>query len=71
MQVNEDVEDEVVADVIWSAMIDEGNDCNDNRLRGKSRSLYGLENLSTGGRQEPNAISSGALEKYTAHCCDV
>ena len=26
-------------------------------MRGKSQSLYGLENLSTGGRQEPNAIS--------------
>ena len=27
--LNEDVEDEVVADVILSAMIDEGNDCDD------------------------------------------
>ena len=26
------VDDEVVADVIWSAMIDEGDDCDDNRL---------------------------------------
>ena len=32
MHLNEDVEDEVVADVIWSAMIDEGDDYNDNRL---------------------------------------
>ena len=30
MHPNEDVEDEAVADVICSAMIDEGNDCNDN-----------------------------------------
>ena len=31
MHPNEDVEDKVVADVIWSAMIDEGDDCNDFR----------------------------------------
>ena len=29
MHLNEDVEDEVVADVILSAMINEGNDCDD------------------------------------------
>ena len=29
MHPNENVEDEVVADVISSAMIDEGNDCDD------------------------------------------
>ena len=29
MHPNEDVEDEVVADVISSAMIDEGDDCDD------------------------------------------
>ena len=29
MHLNEDVEDEVVADVISSAMIDEGDDCDD------------------------------------------
>ena len=29
MHPNEDVEDEVVADVISSAMIDEGEDCDD------------------------------------------
>ena len=29
MHPNEDVEDEVVADVTLSAMIDEGNDCDD------------------------------------------
>ena len=32
MHPNEDVEDKAVADVIGSAMIDEGNDCNENRL---------------------------------------
>ena len=32
MHPNEDVEDKVVADVILSAMIDEGNDGNDFRL---------------------------------------
>ena len=31
MHPNEDVEDEAVADIISSAMIDEGNDCNDFR----------------------------------------
>ena len=29
MHPNEDVDDEVLADVIWSAMINEGNDCGD------------------------------------------
>ena len=29
MHPNENVDNEVVADVIWSAMIDEGNDCDD------------------------------------------
>ena len=29
MHPNEDVEDEAVADVIWSAMINEGDDCDD------------------------------------------
>ena len=29
MYLNEDIEDEVVADVILSAMIDEGDDCDD------------------------------------------
>ena len=32
MHLNEDVEDEAVDDVIWSAMINEGNDCDDIRL---------------------------------------
>ena len=31
MHPNEDVEDEVVADIILSAMIDKGNDCDDFR----------------------------------------
>ena len=32
IQFNEDDRDKTMADVIWSAMIDEGNDCDDNRL---------------------------------------
>ena len=32
IQFNEDDRDEMMADVIWSAMIDEGDDCDDNRL---------------------------------------
>ena len=35
MHTNEDVDNEVLADVIWSAMIDEGNDCNDIDLERK------------------------------------
>ena len=31
MHPNEDVEDKAVADIIGSAMIDEGDDCNDFR----------------------------------------
>ena len=31
IQFNEDDGDKMMADVIWSAMIDEGNDCNENR----------------------------------------
>ena len=31
IQFNEDDGDRTMADVIWSAMIDEGDDCNDNR----------------------------------------
>ena len=31
MQFNEDVGDKMMADVMWSAMIDEGNDCDDYR----------------------------------------
>ena len=31
IQCNEDDGDKMMADVIWSAMIDEGDDCDDNR----------------------------------------
>ena len=31
IQFNEDDGDEMMADVVWSAMIDEGDDCDDNR----------------------------------------
>ena len=31
MQLNEDDGDKTLADVIWSAVIDEGNDCDENR----------------------------------------
>ena len=45
MHPNEDVEDEVVADIIWSAMIDEGNDCNDIRpWEERVGVLYGMGN---------------------------
>ena len=45
MHPNEDVEDEVVADVIWGAMIDEGNDYNDNRpWEERVGVLYGMGN---------------------------
>ena len=32
IQFNEDVGDKTMADIIWSGMIDEGDDCNDIRL---------------------------------------
>ena len=32
IQFNEDDGNKTMADVIWSAMIDEGDDCDDNRL---------------------------------------
>ena len=32
IQFKEDVGDETMADIIWGAMIDEGDDCDDNRL---------------------------------------
>ena len=44
IQFNEDDGDKTMADVIWGAMINEGDDCNDNRLREKSQSLYGMGN---------------------------
>ena len=54
MHPNEDVDDKVVADIIWSAMID---DCDDiDRERKVLEFLWDGE-LSTGGRREPNAIS--------------
>ena len=31
IQFNEDDGDKMIADVIWSAMINEGDDCDDNR----------------------------------------
>ena len=31
IQFNEDVGNKTMADIIWSAMINEGDDCNDNR----------------------------------------
>ena len=50
MHPNEDVEDEVVADVISSAMIDEGDDCDDFlTVRRKSWSLYRDGELSASG----------------------
>ena len=32
MQFNEDVGDEMMADIMWSSMIDDGDDCDDYRL---------------------------------------
>ena len=41
MHPNEDVEDEVVADVISSAMIDEGDDCDDfDREKNESKFIW-------------------------------
>ena len=40
MHLNEDVEDEVVADITLSAMIDEGNDCDDFFDGGKNESEF-------------------------------
>ena len=37
----------------------------------KELQLIWTGELSTGGCQEPNAISSGALERYNACQCDV
>ena len=31
MQFNEDVGDEMMADIMWSSMIDDGDDCDDYR----------------------------------------
>ena len=63
MHPNEDVEDEVVADVISSAMIDEGDDCDDFlTVRRRSRSLYRDGELSAGGHRESKAISCVLFE---------
>ena len=57
MHPNEDVDDEAVADVIWSAMINEGDDCDDiDHERKESEFIWDGE-LSAGGCQESNAIS--------------
>ena len=45
IQFNEDVGDETMADVIWGAMINEGDDCDDNRLwEERVGVLYGMGN---------------------------
>ena len=62
MHPNEDIDNEVVADVIWSAMIDEGNDCNGIDCERKELEFIWDGELSTGGHQEPNAISSVHLK---------
>ena len=64
IQFKEDVGDETMADVTLSAMIDEGDDCDDFFLTmGRmSRSLYRDGELSTGGRRESKAISCVLFE---------
>ena len=63
MHPNEDVEDETVADITSSAMIDEGDDCDDFlTVRRMSRSLYRNGELSAGGRRESKAISCVLFE---------
>ena len=54
MHPNEDVDDKVVADIIWSAMID---DCNDIDHERKVLEFLWDGELSTSGCREPNAIS--------------
>ena len=49
MHPNEDVDDEVVADVIWSAMIDEGDDCSDIDCERKESGFIWDGELSAGG----------------------
>ena len=57
MHPNEDVEDEVVADIMLSAMIDEGDDCDDfGREKNESEFIWDGE-LSAGGHRESNALS--------------
>ena len=63
MHPNEDVEDEAVADVTLSAMIDEGDDGDDFlTVRRMSRSLYRNGELSASGRRESMAISCVLFE---------
>ena len=58
MHPNEDVEDEAVADIMLSAMIDEGDDCDEFSTVGrKSRSFIWDGELSAGGHRESKAIS--------------
>ena len=59
MHPNEDVEDEVVADVISSAMIHEGDDCDDFWPSEERVGVYiGMGNyVSAGGHRESEAIS--------------
>ena len=58
MHLNEDVEDKVVADIILSAMIDEGDDCDDFWLWEEGVGvLYRDGELSASGHQESKAIS--------------
>ena len=55
---NEDVEDDAVADIMLSAMINEGDDCDEFQAVGrKSRSFIWNGELSAGGRRESKAIS--------------
>ena len=49
--------DKVVVDVILSAMINEGNDCNDFRPWEEKSEFFRDGELSAGGRQESKAIS--------------
>ena len=56
MHPNEDVDDEVLADVIWSAMINDGDDCNDIDCERKELEFIWDGELSTGGQQECHAI---------------
>ena len=57
IQFNEDDGDETIADVIWGAMINEGNDCNDiDHERKESEFIWDGE-LSAGGHRESNAIN--------------
>ena len=55
---NEDVEDEAVADIMVSAMIDEGDDCDEFQAMGrKSQSFIWNGELSASGHRESKAIS--------------